>query len=486
MALNAVDFRKTKNFDHQQDKLTVSGDGDKVTIADGFTTGSDRCHCMMRLPDETVKASDDFQIRWVFKRTSGDTWSTQGAVALGTMFGNQRDWAPTMRDLASTIDRLPDSSFMIQCGVREGVGGSTYRFYCYGWQDKANANTMASTLNVALNTPYFVTLDYDADGGAGGAARITVTVRTGSHTGTQVEQFTNDMNAPATHDLVCFTPAGDLCFWDAAYSDKAGWEQWGVEASFDLPDDDQSVAFDNPSYDLAALTTLDPQNRVTTQESNSLVLTDANKHDDGTVISAAIDRNVSGSWWCFAEASTTYDDWFINPFLLVADALGTWGDLVAAGKNAVGGHFYWNNVQDLRAAPRGLFAGVEDDLGIGINPGKTQARVYHLIEFDPDVGANGTLSHTIVLQHPGLFPWGYDFKSGEIASPFPANMNKFILFCAQDQAAGSRASTITIRSVSASWLTPLPADDSAPRRTRRLSRLGLSISLGTRKKYRRR
>ena len=37
MALNAVDFRKTKNFDHQQGKLTVSGDGDKVTIADGLT-----------------------------------------------------------------------------------------------------------------------------------------------------------------------------------------------------------------------------------------------------------------------------------------------------------------------------------------------------------------------------------------------------------------------------------------------------------------
>lgn len=70
------------------------------------------------------------------------------------------------------------------------------------------------SLSFSLNTDYYITIDFDADGGANGTGRLTATFRTGSHTG------------PVHGTLAQDCPANAVSAWRYAQAMTAVWN-WG-------------------------------------------------------------------------------------------------------------------------------------------------------------------------------------------------------------------------------------------------------------------
>lgn len=137
----------------EDDGGTYRGDDKDAGHFDGDFT-----HLVEVYPDDTSEG-DSALIYWTVGQGGGGYWSEK-------------------------------SGDMITCFVYKG--GANCTFYCDAYNNGSRIGRDSG--NLTWDTLYYVTVDRDDDGGGSSVGRMTITIRTGSHTGTIQDTLDVDLN----------------------------------------------------------------------------------------------------------------------------------------------------------------------------------------------------------------------------------------------------------------------------------------------------
>lgn len=434
--------------------MSIASGGGSVTLTalnkDGHWT-----HILRKLMSPPSGA---WEFRFEFQQASVGTYYYCGLAAMLSNPGAAWDY----------------EGFAAAGNYAAGVGyGSTSvgTGYLYAWAQDGTTRTTGTVYNIATGTRYYITASFSPTGGVGGVSRLTVTIRTGSHTGTVVSTQTVDFAADRSGVFKYFAPhwGGG---WFGAGSRTATFTEYTFETDFDHGSNDVSAKIpagpddDFETYspqDLTAFDEVDTENDFAAPSANLLDGTNGvNKDSAEAHYSKTVD--VQGDFLAFAEVAATstglYDPYYMGGCPGLADVQAARKDIESGGDNAVCFGYIYAATKKCQLS--------EIDGGSLYQASGTvtllNAQFYFLVlERDETIGTYGRLYGRVKIGHP------FNIRSMDAVQldlHSKRDFTRFFAFqSAHDVGSGTRNFIFDVKNVCDNWdeTPPPPTPSPSPR-----------------------
>ena len=478
MAWTDVDLRKCWLFDLVGDVATVSADGTSVTMLN-LDKNSDYVTLMRKMPSSPLS---DFSFRFEIDVPGGTlpTYYLESVPGMESRPGSYTDYVSA---------GYPADEYAIFCLMRTSATRVPY-LVLKGIEPGAELTCGQYTLSTGGH--YYVTVEFDADG-ASGASRVTMTVRTGSHTGSVVgSPQTMDFNTDVSGKFKYYCPhasggalgSGSRSMTIVTANHQTDFDDDVYDFGSEIPSGPSDVALAYEPQDLTTYDEVDSEDDFGTVLPNLIPNVDQVSKDSAVAIFTKA-QAVSGDFTIFCLAKVTQGSsfsYYNANIAAVAGEIGAIADIVASGGYNLGIGISTNATGALYARVRETDAGSESGTTGAVLLAYTRRYFFRLKRVVAD-GAFGTVYGAVLIGHPeNINP------VDSVSVALKSNQNYQYVYPFQSHHAvgsGGRYMKFDMTDFGGDvFVLPPTPGGNPPEVSRGLSRLGVVISLGTRKKYR--